>query len=233
MLFRSGGAGLLARRSLARAGGWQLVAYMPFAYGRWGAAPGLVAAALLARLVPGAPRTALLVHEAAVEPEGPRTLVMGTWQRVQLRALVALAERSFGSTQATCELLGAMRGAGPVTHLPSPSNVPRTTRDRAAARQRVGIAEDELALAVFGGHHPSRAVGHIEAALIACAAQPRRCVLVNLGAEPAAIATPAGVREIAPGPLDAGALSAHLAAADVYLAPFHDGTSTRDRKSVV
>jgi glycosyltransferase involved in cell wall biosynthesis len=222
----SGGAAALLRHVLRRDEDWLLVEYMPFSYGRWGFAPALPAAAGLARLIPGAPRIAVVVHEAAVAPEDLRSGLMSLWQRVQLRALLGAASVLFAPTDAKLRLLEKMSGGRPVTYLPSPSNIPRDTADREAARAELGIAAGTLVAAVLGGSHPSRALEHVEAALDAIATAAAPCTLLNLGADAPALALPESVRVLAPGPSSGDALSSYLAAADLYLAPFHDGTST-------
>jgi Methyltransferase domain len=225
--YRSAGARALVRRALARRDAWLFLEYMPYAYGRWGAAPGLVAAALVVRLVPGGPRLAVLVHEAPIPGAGWRTRLMRTWQRGQLRVVAVLTEQGFGSTQGNQRLLERLNGRTRARHLPSPSNVPYAGVPRDVARRRLGIPGDRLAVVIFGGRHPSRALQHLEAALAEVSRSGRPCTLINLGADAPSLDVPAAMTVIRPGPADAATLSTHLSAGDLYLAPFHDGTSTR------
>jgi hypothetical protein len=221
------GARAVARRAWRRDGDWLFVEYMPYSYGRWGVAPALVLALALTRARRGAPRIALMVHEEPIAATHARAWLMGTWQRWQLRAAARLAHAGFGSTEANCTLLARLAPGLPVSHLPIPSNVPPVARDRAAARARLGIDPGELVIAAFGGRHPSRALEQVDAALAATLQVRGACTFLNLGAEAPAPRAPAGVRVIAPGPAKEELLSAHLAASDIYLAPFRDGASTR------
>jgi glycosyltransferase involved in cell wall biosynthesis len=62
----------------------------------------------------------------------------------------------------------------------------------------------------------------------AIAARGVSFVLLNLGADPPCLTDiPSTVTVISPGRLEAGALAECLSAADVYLAPFADGVSSR------
>jgi glycosyltransferase involved in cell wall biosynthesis len=220
-----GGGRALARAARADHAEVVIVEYMPFAYGRWGFAPDLVLAAAFARRA-GAPRLLLMVHEVAVAPDRVSARLMSLWQRVQLRSLVRLADEVLAATEANVVRIQPLTHPRAVLHAPSPSNIPRSSLDRAAARAALGVEPSETVVAIFGGRHPSRARGHIEAALSALAPDGP-VTLLNLGAEAPAIAVPIGVREERPGELAPMAIADHLAAADLYLAPFSDGASAR------
>ena len=82
-----GGVRRLTRTVMERRTDWVLLQYNPYSFGRWGFAPLLVAALALARLLPGSPRVAVMLHEAySRERSSRRNTLMGLWQREQLRA---------------------------------------------------------------------------------------------------------------------------------------------------
>jgi glycosyltransferase involved in cell wall biosynthesis len=202
------------------------IQYNPFSWGRRGFAPGL--ARLVSRLRNAATdvRVALMVHERYVGFEGLRAVPMSVWQRAQLRLLAARSDVLLVSTEAW---------AGPREHpggaavfLPVGSNIPDRRACRASRRAQLGARADTVVLATFGTNHPSRLMPRIEAAANAVHAQGDDVLLLNLGhrAEPLA-RIDAGVAQLTPGWLAAAEVGAMLAAADVYLAPFKDGVSTR------
>jgi glycosyltransferase involved in cell wall biosynthesis len=208
-------------------GEFDLVAlqYNPFSYGRRGFAPWLVRAA--SRLKRGPVRLALNVHEPWVPIVGPRSLLMGTWQRAQLLTLLRLAGLAFASTEAWAAMLGrAVRR--PVIHLPVGSNLPDERRARAAERKRLGLDDAELVVAAFGTDHKSRPIEAVAAAANAVAATAGGGVLLNLGrASPEPPGLDERLRVVAPGVLPPDRVARLLSAADLFVAPFIDGVSSR------
>ena len=206
---------------------WILIQYNPFAYGRWGVAPGLVAEALMFRRRTGA-RLAISVHESWVNPRDRgrapwRSLLMGAYQRVQLAALLGLADVVFAATQSLVRKLGH-----DAIHVPVGTNVTPLPVDRQDARSRLGIG-DELVVALFGTGHPSRALEYATTAieLLADARAPGNVKVLNLGVGAPALDVRRGVAVVTPGELEAGELSLRLSASDLLLLPFTDGLSTR------
>jgi glycosyltransferase involved in cell wall biosynthesis len=207
---------------------WVIVQYNPFLYARWGFAPWLPLALLRLRLHSRRPRIALMVHEDHVDMTNWRTTLMGLWQRVQLHAIRVLSEVVLGSITAWTDDLREMWPCRATYHLPVGANVPDMRQARDDQRRALGIDSEDVVLAAFGTAHPSRLVGHIAASANALAATGRRVVLLNLGCEaPHPASLDARVVHIAPGLQSDVALAAHLAAADIFLAPFVDGVSTR------
>lgn len=199
-----------------------LVQYNPFSWGRWGFAPWLPAFVVALRLRRG-PRVALVVHEPYVPIRNWRTALMGAWQRAQLAVLLAAADVVFVSIEAWTRLLG--RSA---VHLPSGSNLPDRRETRDAERARLGISPKDFVVATLGTDHPSHLAEPVVAALRGLAERDGRLLLLRLGAGPRVPdGLPAGIEAVVPGPLPAEELAARLSAADLFLAPFVDGVSTR------
>ncbi len=200
---------------------WVLLQYMPFSYGRWGIAPGLVRDAITLRRRTGAP-FALTVHEAWVGMHDWRSTLMGAYQRVQLRSLLRMAD----AVIVTRVALAGTLGKGTV-HVPVASNITPIATTSDAARDRLGIT-DELIVALFGTGHPSRALDHAEAAISALAAErgPGGIRVLNLGVGAPTLDVAPGIDVRSPGRLSADELSLHLWASDLLLLPLTDGVST-------
>jgi glycosyltransferase involved in cell wall biosynthesis len=158
---------------------------------------------------------------------GVRWTLMGAWQRAQFLAILECADVAWSSTEAFTETLRRQTRAR-VAQMPICSNLPDRRAARDASRARLGVADGELVVATFGTGHPSQLAGHIKGALGAVADVAGRVTFLNLGAgaPPVGVAAP-GVRIVAPGRLDVSSLAEHLAASDLYLAPFVDGVSAR------
>jgi glycosyltransferase involved in cell wall biosynthesis len=201
--------------------------YNPFSWGSRGFAPYLVP--MLGRLRRRKPRVVvgILAHERYVDMHGLRWTMMGGWQRVQFLAILRFADVAWSSIEAWTESLHAQTRAR-VAQIPICSNLPDRRGARLLARARLGIDGSALVVAAFGTDHPSRLIGHIEGAVDAIAGSGRPVTLLNLGAGAPPVAVhAAGVTVVAPGRLHASAVAEHMAAADLYLAPFVDGVSAR------
>lgn len=210
-----------------------VLAYNPFSWARWGFAPWLAAEIARARLRRARPRLAVLVHEPYVPIGDWRTALMGAWQRAQLAVLLAAADVVFVSIEAWTRRLGRLRPRRPTLHLPSGSNLPDRRDAREAERARLGVTPGDLVVATLGSDHPSHLSEPVVAALRALADRDGRLLLLRLGA---GVRAPDGlpdlVEPVVPGPLPTEELAGRLSAADLFLAPFVDGVSTR-RTSVM
>jgi glycosyltransferase involved in cell wall biosynthesis len=215
--------GLSPTRPAARTAPWVLLQYNPFGYGRAGFAPWLIRDAVVLRRRYRVP-LALMVHEAWIDISDARSLVIGAYQRLQLRALLRLADVVLASTEALVEDLGDR-----AIHAPVASNITPVAIPAAAARARLGLPDGALVIALFGRGHPTRALGHAEAAIVGLAGAhgPERVTVLNLGAGAPPIAVPVGVDVQSPGRLDADEVSLRLRASDMMLLPLVDGLSTR------
>jgi glycosyltransferase involved in cell wall biosynthesis len=203
-----------------------LLNYNPFSFNRWGFAPRL--AARLRRARRRKSLIALVVHESYVPPLNWRWSVMGAWQRRQLRALHRSADLIFTPVQPLAEELHGLRPERPVVHLPVGSNLPDMRHCRDSERERLEIDQNALVIAAFGTDHPSRRIDDVAAAANAAADLGGKVTVLNLGAgAPRIRGVRESVRLIEPGWLEASDVACHLAAADLFVAPFVDGVSTR------
>jgi glycosyltransferase involved in cell wall biosynthesis len=224
--------GVEARLTFWRSSAWRatardatavVVQYNPFSYGRWGFAPALVAD--LRRL--RKQRVSVMVHEPYVPIKDWRSLLMGGWQRFQLRGLLALADGIGLSTESFRSHL-PRRHRARAAHLPVGSPLSDARGLRSELRTRIGAGKDQLVIAVYGSAHPSRLPGHCTAAVERLVDEGRDPIVLNLGADaPELSGLPPRVRVRRPGLLPAAELGAWLAAADLALLPFVDGASTR------
>ncbi len=199
--------------------------YNPFSWGRSGVAPGVVrfAAGLRRSGIP----LALMAHECYVEPVGgAKTRLVHHWQRGQFTALARLANVCFASTAAwVARLQGAGARAVHLTPLPISSSLP-DRRDAGDEVRRTLRRGDEFVVAAYGLNHPSRRMDLILASVARIGAE-RPVLFLDLGAGRREVSPMPGVRTLSPGWLADDELARHLAAADLFLAPFADGVSLR------
>jgi glycosyltransferase involved in cell wall biosynthesis len=169
---------------------------------------------------------ALIVHEAFVPITDARSLVMGTWQRGQLRAVSAGVDFVFHVVEDRVQRLAGAWPRRPTEYLAVGANVPDARAERMVVRSAHGWSDDTIVIATLGGPHPSKLQGWIAPAIEAVAALGRPACHADLGSQPIGVRVP-GVARLAPGYLEADALAGHLAAADLFLAPYDDGISGR------
>ena len=202
--------------------------YNPFMYGRWGFAPWLPPMLARLRRRRARPVLALMVHEPYVPMVSWRWTLMGLWQRAQLEALRIDADVVFSSIEAWCEMLARRKPSRPTLHLPVGANLPDKREARPLIRGRLGLDEDAFVLAAFGTANPSRHLDYIVASANSVAQSMGSAVLFNLGADaPRLSGLSPAVQLHEPGSLPEDDLAAWMAAADLFLAPFVDGVSTR------
>jgi glycosyltransferase involved in cell wall biosynthesis len=165
----------------------------------------------------------LTVHEAWVAMRDWRSVLMGSYQRAQLRLLLQLADRVIVVRGSLARELGRA-----CVHVPVASNITPTEVTPAEARVRLAIG-GELVVGLFGTGRPERRMDHAEVAIAALAAQrgvDGLCVL-NLGRDSLVPAVPNGVEIRTPGVLASDEVSLHLRATDLLLLPIADGLCTR------
>jgi hypothetical protein len=205
-----------------------VIQYEPFSFGRWGFAPSLIGDVVKARLSRKRPVIALFVHESYVSGRrGWRWAVMSAWQRVQLLALRAASDVQLCSIEAWARPLRRMPPWTPVHHLPVASNLPDARAARSEQRAKLEIEPDTVVLACFGMHHVGRLAGHTLNAAEAITATGRPVYLLDLGTGEPARERRGDITIHRPGFLEADAAARMLAAADIFLAPYADGVSTR------
>jgi hypothetical protein len=202
-----------------------LLQYSPFAWGRKGVSPGLVWRVWRCSANAHPPILAIMVHEPFVIDGRLRDRFRGRLQRAQLLALCRLVDHVLVSIQPWAALLAHWQRDHRVVHLPVGSNLPDGRARRTETRALLGLAPSEVVLAAFDSRHPGRSSELLEVAANAAAGAGATTLLL-LGAE----ARPSGIsrlRVVRPGSVSALKLAGHLAAADIFLAPFVDGVSTR------
>jgi glycosyltransferase involved in cell wall biosynthesis len=174
-----------------------------------------------------------MVHEKYVQMTNWRRTLMGLWQRLQLLALRASADVVFVSIEAWTHDLEGAWPVKPTRHLPVASNLPDMRAFRAEERERLGARKETLVLASFSGDHPTRLTAYLVSAANAVAESGRDVIFLNLGVAPSRLVglDPRIVVE-APGLLTTEVLGRRLGCADIFLAAFIDGVSTR-RTSVM
>jgi glycosyltransferase involved in cell wall biosynthesis len=202
--------------------------YNPFMYGRWGFTPWLPLALVRLRRAAPRPVIALMVHEPCVDMVDWRSVLMGLWQRVQLASLVRCSDIVFVSVDAWTSYLRGRRPSTAIIHLPVGSNLPDKRESHDAERARFGVVPDGLVLAAFGTGHPARLSDYIVVATNRLARSGRPVTLLNLGhGAPGLAGLDDRVKLHHPGRLPGHVVAARLASADIFLAPYVDGVSSR------
>lgn len=204
-----------------------VIQYQPFAWGRWGLAPGLLSRLAYVRSKRRRPLIVLFVHEPAVPLTGFAQTCLGTIQRLQLWALRAQADVICTPVEVWAHALHRLRPARPCIHVPVSSNIPDRRAERIRRRAELGLSDGTIAIATLGTAHPSRLLGHIAHALHAVAASGLEAVWLDLGADPASYLTDPLLPVRRPGFLEADELASWLAASDLFLAPWRDGATAR------
>jgi glycosyl transferase family 1 len=205
-----------------------VIQYNPFAYGRWGFAPWLPLALFALRCMRDTPSIAVMVHEPYVPMVSWRSTLMGSWQRFQLAALRLSADVIFTSVESWASRFESGRPRRRAHHLPVGSNLPDRRGSRMLERERCGLDNGTLAVAVIGRHHDTWLGGYVVDAVNTIAAAGNQVALLLLGAEAPQLADldPRVEVQMA-GYLEETELSAKLSAADLFLAPLSDGVTTK------
>jgi glycosyltransferase involved in cell wall biosynthesis len=201
---------------------WILLQYNPFSFGRAGIAPRFLNAIRRLRRRGRVP-LAVMVHEAWIDIEDPKSAAIGLWQRGQLRLLLESADAVMASTERLAHVLG-----GGALHTPIASTIVPIDISRLDARASLALP-DRLTVALIGRDHPDRTLDYAECAIeaIARARGAAALTVLNLGAEPPPIRLPDGVEVRTPGTLGPEQLSRHLHASDLALLPLKRGLSTK------
>ncbi|MHB8468725.1 MAG: glycosyltransferase [Gaiellaceae bacterium] len=205
-----------------------ILEYNPFLYGPRGFAPRLPVALWRIRLRRDRPRIALALHEFYVEATSLRWAAMSLWQRVQLYGVLAATDVVFTAVWRWRRKVTFPCKRRAVVHVPSGSNLPDMRAERERSRGHLGVAAEAFVIATFGTDHPSHLVDFAQGAIAAIALGGRQVIYLALGAGarvPAGL--PPSIVLHRPGLLPAEELAALLASADLFLAPFDDGVSTR------
>jgi len=204
---------------------WVVLQYVPFLFARHGIAPSLVAGLYAVRR--SGTQIAVFVHEPFVPFARLPWLVTGVLQRVQLLALIRLADRVYTAVPAWQRFLRRWTPrATPVHLVPVGATLPPSILSREDARRRMGLESAAVAIGVFS---PS-ASGFLADWVVAAHAASRdtrvRWILFGRGSE-ALAARLVGGQVSALGELPPSAAADAMRAMDVALAPYVDGLTLR------
>ena len=207
---------------------WLVIQYNPFGWGQRGLNLHLPRAMHRLRSMAPSVRLAVMFHETFVPLKNWKFAVMTTWQRWQFRQLVRASDVALFSIDPwAVQHRRAFRDKR-IEHLPVGSNVPRVAIDKAEARRRLNIADDEVIVGVFGTGHVSRLFDRVRDAAVAVRSTGRPVRILYIGPDIAAVRSAMGdVSVIGDGSVSADEASRRLAAIDVFLATYSDGVSTR------
>ena len=207
--------------------------YNAFMYGKWGFAPWLPWKLLTLKRANPRMRIGLMVHEPYVPMADWKWMLMGAWQRAQLEAARFSADIVFASIEVWAWMLQDKRPFRPAVHLPVASNLPDRRSARAAMREHLKVADDDIVLASLSTGPAGRLFDYVVHSVNVLTTESRKTVVLNLGAgatDASDLADSVSVHQ--PGRLPDDELASWLSAADIFLAPFVDGVSTR-RTSVM
>lgn len=202
-----------------------IVQYNPFGFGPRGFNPWLP---LTLSQLRKRPSLSVMFHETYVPCGTAAQCGMRLWQIPQFFFMSRIADSTFASCGRWLPAIRRATGRDAV-HLPVGSNVALSKLSREEARGQLGIGSTVLVLGVFGSAHPSRLLDWIAQASARLQARVPEVLVLYIGAdgEKLRAAVGGGVRVLDCGLLPADSVGDHLMAADVLLAPFVDGLSTR------
>jgi glycosyltransferase involved in cell wall biosynthesis len=201
--------------------------YVPFLYARRGVAPSLARLPSLFRSA--GVRWAVMLHEPYVPLNRPVWWITGPLQRLQLFALLRGATAVYTPVPHYADI--ARRYAGrqtSVTVAPVGATVPTSTLSRDEARDRLGLAGDDVAIGVFSPAAAGFAHDWIAAAAAALAPQLHvRWVRFGFGSARRLPGYPDGARTITIGEAEPARLADTMRALDLVAAPYEDGLTLR------
>lgn len=200
--------------------------YTNFAYGRYGFNPWLAPA--LRRLRSRGLQVATMFHETYMPPIGFKIRLMGAWQRVFFRAVGRASDVCFFSIEPWAEKYASWFPQAKVRTLKVGANIPLADTSRVIERKRLGLGDEETALVVFGGTHPSRLFEWIvdASAALRAAGMPHRVIHIGPDREEVARRLE-GAPLLELGTLEPDDVSRALLTADIFLSPISDGASSR------
>lgn len=202
------------------------VQYVPFLYARRGVAPALCPA-LRATRNEGT-RVALFVHEPFVPFTRLPWLATGVLQRLQLRCLVRAASRVYTPVPGFAATCRRYRPDGDAVALaPIGANFEPSPLSRAAARAKLGLAADSVAIGVFSPAAAGYRPDWVRHTMEALAPHPavRWIVFGHGSSQLFGAGAPANVTTL--GTLDRAAVADTARALDIFVAPYTDGLTMR------
>lgn len=215
---------------------WVLLQFNQYSYGRWGVNPWLPA--VMRRIKRrGLARIAWLAHEDFIPIKGAKSLVFGAIQRAQFFAIGRTADVVLSTIQPWADKYASWFPKASTGVVPAGANIPPARVERAAARARLGIAEDEFVIGYFGSARVDRRVGAVAKLVCALRDGGKRLRMLYVGMDREkirqALADQGLTTEqvssvlLAAGALPAQEVSDTLVGADILVAPYIDGVSGR------
>ncbi len=205
-----------------------LVHYVPHMYQRQGIAYSLLRALLALRFSETRPTIILYVHENYIDFTSWRASPIALAQRLLLRSLIATVDGVVISCDSWRDFILQSKPSKPILSVPVGSNLPDRSPTRLESRHSLGISEDEFVVADFGPSEPHRNMSLFAFTVHNLQAQYARTTLLRVGKTGS---TPMSVspdlRVIQPGEQSLEEVASTLSAADLFLAPYRDGVSTR------
>jgi glycosyltransferase involved in cell wall biosynthesis len=211
--------------------------YVPTLYGRGGVGAAAPSLAWLLRL--RGLQVVTILHEPYIPLRfTPKLLAIGLAQRAMLASTMAASCTVAASTLRVAQMTARWLPwrQRDIRRVPVGSNippVPLADSVRAALRERLGIAPDEIVLIFFGSLHVTklldlilRSPAHLEACAIPAALLVIGQNEATIAARAATMGIPLG-RVICTGYCTAEQVSRFLTCGDIFLAPLLDGVSTR------
>lgn len=206
---------------------WVILQFEQFSYGTRGFNPAI--SRLFRRAQRRAPSTQFLLyaHETYTKPSTLRKAVLSLFQRRQFQNLTGSASQIAITTDAWRNSRD-FRGVQPLT-VPVFSNIPLVAGEsRESLRNRHGIPLNEPIVINFGNHDASRAA-YLRAAAVAMSGQPYTFAYLGKDTEAVRLLL-SGIQNVRVVTLDrptGSEVSQYLSCADMSLAPFVDGVTTR------
>jgi glycosyltransferase involved in cell wall biosynthesis len=175
------------------------------------------------RAAASAGRAIVVVHEPYVAATSPRFAALQVLQKAQLRTVLEPADSVVAPSADA-----ARRTGGDVRVIPVGSNLPDRLADRPDARHGLDVRPGETVVATFGASDAGRSALAVRDAVRAIAGEVGPVLLLRLGRAPEPLDDLGDdVRVVISGPRPAAGIAWLLSAADLFLAPYLDGVTTR------
>jgi len=201
--------------------------YVPFLFARRGVSPALVRG--IHRIHAAGLPLCVIVHEAFVPFTRIPWLVTGVPQRLQYRYLLQRATQVYAPLPRYTEIARHYAGTNSrVAMAPIGATIPVSRLSRKAARARLGLTDDRIAIGIFSPAASGFAHEWIAAAAARLAGHTRiTWVCFGFGSERALPGYPAGANVMTVGETTAEAVSDTMRALDIAAAPYTDGLTMR------
>lgn len=202
-------------------GGALVLQYNPFSFGRRGVAPRLPLQ--WRRAVTSAQRAVVVVHEPYVAATSPRFGALQVLHKAQLRAVLDRADVVVAPSADAARRVG-----GEVCVIPVGSNLPDRLGERRHGREALNVQPGETVVATFGASDAGRSTRAVASAVRRIADEVGPVLLLRLGRAPEPLDDLGDrVRVVISGPLPAHGVASLLSTADLFIAPYADGVTTR------